>query len=121
MVRPIIDRSTQQLQKSINNLYASHQLQAVRIQALKKQIKLQKRANPRRRGLFDELRQRQNNKALIFSPKKIQEAKQLQAERNQTKEDKATRIKQKKLKQALKKAVKEREITERREARVIAR
>jgi len=121
VVGPIVDRSTQQLQKSIDNLCASHQLQAVRIQALEEQIELQKRANPRGRGLFDELRQRQDNKAFIFSPKKIQEAKQLQAERDQAKEDEAARIKQKKLEQALKKATKEREMAERREARVIAR
>ena len=68
-------------------------MQALRIQALEAKIELQQRANPRGRGLFDELRQNQDNKALIFSPKKIQEAKRLQAERDQAKEDEATRIK----------------------------
>ena len=68
----IVDRSTQQLQKSIDNLCASHQVQAVKIQALEAKIELQQRANPRGRGLLDELRQREDNKALIFSPKKIQ-------------------------------------------------
>jgi hypothetical protein len=121
VIGPIVDRSTQQLQKSIDNLCASHQIQALRIQALEAKIELQQRANPRGRGLFDELRQNQDNKALIFSPKKIQEAKRLQAERDQAKEDEAARIKQKKLDQALKKATKEREIAERREARAIVK
>ena len=94
---------------------------AIENRALQEKIDSQKRAQQNGRGLFDELRAKGEQRALIFSPNKFQEAKELQRQRDQAKEDEAARIAQKKVDQAINKATKDREMAERREQRAIAK
>ena len=92
-----------------------------RIQSLEETITIQKRRQPRTKTLFEELHDEDDNKALFFSPAKIDRLHQKITEREQAELDEADQKAQRKQKQAINKQRKEDEKEQRRVDREIAR
>jgi hypothetical protein len=91
---------------TIHHLFAKAQHQELEIELLKERLQLQEKQNKRSLTLFNELRASDDNKAIFFSPKKVQEARDLHAQREFEKEQEAERKQSEKLTREQTKALK---------------
>jgi hypothetical protein len=116
---PAMTRSELKVYNTLDYLCAKAQLQEIELQGLKDRIDLQEKSSKRRQPLFAELRAQADNKAIFFSPAKIQLARDLLAQREQEKQDEEDRKQAERDRKAENKLRKELEAAQKREARAI--
>jgi predicted ribosome quality control (RQC) complex YloA/Tae2 family protein len=114
-------RAEKKLEKTIDYLCAKAQHQELEISLLKERLKTQETQNKRGQTLFNELRSQEDNKAIFFSPKKIQSARDILRQREQAKEDEEHRKRQAKLEREQKKIQKQLDLDRRKHERAMAK
>jgi hypothetical protein len=118
---PANTRAELKVFNTLDYLSAKSQLQDIEIEGLKERLALQERSSKRRQPLFAELRAQTDNKAIFFSPAKIQLARDLLAQREQEKRDEAQRKQAERDRKAEDKLQRQIEVIQKRELRTIAK
>jgi hypothetical protein len=113
-------RAERKVFKTLDYLSAKSQHLQLQVNILEERISLQDKQSKRQQPLFVELRAKGDNKAIFFSPAKVQEAKDLLAQREREKEEEITRKRDEKAHKDQLRLQKQLEVAERREQRAIA-
>jgi hypothetical protein len=118
---PPVSRAEQKVFNTVDHLAATAQHQRIEIELLKARLELQEKQGKRKQTLFNEIRAQTDNKALFFSPAKVQMARELALKREQDKALEQERKQIEKDKKAEAKLQKELEQARKREQRAIAK
>jgi len=114
-------RQEKKVKKTFDAVFHKSLALSTENEVLKAQLDLQKKQGQRSRTLFNELRAKSDNKALFFSPNKIQEAKDLLQSRERAKEEESEQKRRRKAAREEAKHLKQLEVEERRRQREIAK
>jgi hypothetical protein len=118
---PPVSRAEQKIYNTVDYLAAQAQQQRIEIEMLRSRLEIQEKQGKRQQTLFGELRTQTDNKALFFSPGKVQMARDLLVKREQAKVEEDQRKQAKKDRRVEAKLQKEAELAEKREQRAIAK
>jgi DDE superfamily endonuclease len=118
---PPVSRAERKIYNTVDYLSAENQLQRIEIGMLRERLDIQEKHGKRQQTLFSELRAETDNKALFFSPARVQTARDLLMKRDQDKLAEKERKQVEKDKKAQEKLQKEAALAEKREQRAIAK
>ncbi len=118
---PAVSRAERKVFNTVDYLAVKAQQQTIEIEMLKSRLELQEKQGKRQQTLFGELRAQADNKALFFSPTKVQMARDLLVKREQDKVEESERKQAEKDRKAEAKLQKELELATKREQRAIAK
>ena len=121
VVEQKVTKGTRKLVNTVEALQAQNELLKHENNNLRSTVIEEKKQRTRGRGLFEKMRNEQESKALIFSPNKIQQARDLFMERDRQDAQERLQKETRKVEQQLKKQQKERDLKQRKIDREIAK
>lgn len=111
---PALTRDEKKIVNTLDYLCAETQHQRLQIKLLEERLQLQEKQNKRGKTLFNELRAESDTKAIFFSPNKVQEARDLLAQRKLQKQEEEKRKRLQKMAREEAKRRRQLELAERR-------
>ncbi len=117
VVKQEVNPLNQRLLKGFERVAAQNQLLQAEIQGLKETVQLQKKTSKRNKNLFEQLQDSDGNKAIFYSPTKIEQAKRLVQQKEEDERAQQAEKEQRALQRQLVKEAKEKEAELRRQRR----
>ena len=118
VVTNVYDKRVQKLNDTIQDLATTNILLQYKIEGYQRALQNEKKKRQRAKPLFHQLAAQQNGHATFFSPKKVQEARDLQKQQQEAKDHEAALKADEKLQRQLEKEEKRRLVEQRKQKRV---